>query len=945
MKKKNNKNIAFIIAIILLIVVAIGYILNNKLTVTDKFQTSNELNTNLMGAAKIKSITNWKDRINSYASRLGRYANGKEEQKWLWKDTKNEYKDLYCVQSGSSHSTSYDVYDLYNISEAQVTKYFGDEAHYKHFMWILENMYQSNISDSKQKEYMETQLLNKLGTNAKTQYDAMPSELNEFYKRAEVTPNGNNITFNLYKYNSSAGKSLKTTNTVTLNGRENFIRTIQNYVLLHHVKQNNKDGNFGASPLNGNGDITLDLRTYKDDGSTISENIVNDTNSKKFAHALIKYLEEGYDSKSYNINKYKNFSDSYDGNVKIDKSKAAYDSKNYRIGPFSITNKYGFDVNIKVKIGDTDLKNYKIVDANGKEINLSSSSTSSKNFYVKFDNDIRTGTSDQQLRVDYSVDYGDVPTATLFVPTGSGDKPQTLINISRKHIVKNGKWVETVEGVKPDIALKKYITQINGVDVEKRLERIDTSTISNNNNATYYMNKTPISLNVGDTVTYVIQLFNEGNIDGTASMITDYLPNGLEVKRVYGDNKDAEYYLVYEYVSDRAINITNPYETKIKAFNGENGTEFEAKSQKIYVECKVVERYSGIYTNIAEISEYDLATGEDIDSSAVNWKLPSGRFTEYQNSFMRDYITDRNSDEWKDYCNNQSSLLDGGTHAFVGQEDDDDFEKIKVNSFDLALTKSIAWKYDENGEKVPLTTEKGEKTKLDIEGKADIIKGTAHDLKYNMNKDAAGVAIGDKVVSRIRVYNEGLVDGIVKEITDYMPEGLRFLEQETINENTNKYNYTYDEDKNILKIGINGETGVTIAGLTEENELSPIEINIVCEVTDKANGILFNSAAITQYGYMNGTDYIAADKENVDIDSYQTISSSMELKNSHKSKWNNKNAEELSNIYKSELHVQDDDDVDCVKVEYKPLFDLALRKNIYKVERKLRSKSIFSCRL
>ena len=49
-----------------------------------------------------------------------------------------------------------------------------------------------------------------------------------------------------------------------------------------------------------------------------------------------------------------------------------------------------------------------------------------------------------------------------------------------------------------------------------------------------------------------------------------------------------------------------------------------------------------------------------------------------------------------------------------------------------------------------------------------------------------------------------------------------------------------------------------------------MEIKLVCKVTDKASGMMYNSAAITNYGYEdNSGTYIETKLKNIDIDSYE----------------------------------------------------------------------------
>ena len=925
-KNKLIKNSISIISVFILLV--LSYMFFGKIYFQSKLATYDVTTKSMGDGTKLFTDDTWKDHVLSYASRLGRkLKDGTEEQKWLFSDTKNEYKNLYCVQSGKSHAESYDAYDVYNLTENQIKTYFYGEALYNHFLWVIENMYLLDMDDSEINE----QFFNKLETidpDVRSTFDNMENELNTLFDNAGLKrqDDTSNYIFNLYK------RGKLTNETATIDSRENLIKTIQNYVLLQYVVQ--KSGQPGESILDRDGNLNTKLRTYSNNASQKKDEF-NDSNSKystKFVKDLANYLINGYNKENYNSNKYRNFNSSnYDGKVNIDKSEAKYNVSEYKVGPFKITNKYGFSVNVKdVKIANA--QSYKIVDENGDDFDLSSINENAKAFYIKFENDVRGEDSNQSISVNFEIDYGEVPTAQIFVPTVYNKEAayQIVMNIDRTHRVDTDTWNEVIEGIKPDIALKKYIYQVNGNDVEPRLGDIDTSTIAQEHNATYNMNKTPIETNLGDTVTYVIQLFNEGNIDGRAKEIVDYLPDGLEVNRVYGNNKDVS----IKYINNKkAICFENPYTEYIQAYNGEDGEELKNKSQKIYVECKVKSAYTGIYTNVAEILTYDLANGADIDSQGKNWILyDKSEYDKWNNP------SNRQLDMWKNYSNNQDTYLDGGMHPFKGQEDDDDFEKIKVNYLDLALTKSIAWKYNSNGDLEELTTDEVGKTKLDITGQEDVVNSTKHDLTYTMNKNAAEVYIGDKVVSRIKIFNEGKIDGIVKEVTDYLPDGLEFLEDETRQLNGEIYTYEYDTTNNNVTIRVSDTNGKTLTSYKESTQdPDSMEIKLVCKVTDKASGMMYNSAAITNYGYEdNSGTYIETKLKNIDIDSYEKTNRN-DLRTKHIKRYDaQKNSEDssINNFYskdKSMLQVEDDDDVDAIKVDYVPVLDLALRKFISEV--------------
>ena len=894
-----------------------AYIANEK----EALSGANIDHTNSSG-----TISNWKYRIDSRAARIGRLINNKEQQKWLFQDTENEYKNLYCIQTGNSQAAVYNIYDLYSFSDdtAKINQYFGNRDTYNHFMWILENMYLVNQSQDA-KSYMENNLINKIGgdiEDTRRKYEGMVEELQGLYSRAGVSGDGSTNYFTIYHYN---GKTRVATNSkYAIEGRENFIQVVQNYLLLSYTLQ--RSNSYGTRTIDDNGNITLNLRTYSDNGTAMKEVIGNDKLSKQFAHKLLSYLTYGYNSSTYNINKYKNFENDAYVNTTINKENAKFNNNSRAIGPFTVNNKYGFGINLtNVSYGAKQFSSdeYRIVDAFGNTINLSDA-TDGRDFYIELTTDFsRNGK--ETINVSWNIDFGEVPDAKIFIPT-TGTTTQVMLDIERTHRTKSGNWNEVIENYQADIALKKYIYSVNGNNVADRLGSIDLTNLKNNgtpHNATYNMNKTPINVNIGDTVTYAIRLFNEGEVDGTASKITDQLPNYLTFVKAY--NSNGEVLEVEQYNYGRDVIITTKLDN-MKAFSMDDSEEsFKEKSQIIYVDCKVVANINNqkVYTNIAEISEYKFEYGADIDSNATNWSIGT---------------TDRNSDDWINYTNNQNDWLDGEKHSFVGQEDDDDFDKIKVNNIDLALTKRIEGKLNGDGSETYLVPEGTaiDKTRVEISGYEAVKNGSANDLTYNMNKKPAIVSRGDKLVTVLTVYNEGSIDGVVKQITDYLPAGLNYNDEETRKLNDSSIEFEYNKDSKYLFIKINGDTGITLKNINEyDNDVDKFEIKIVTDVDSSANGRLYNSAQITDYGYVsNDGTYYQAYGPGVDKDSMGATEGSV-VRNKHKTGYSDAEITErdLTQINKNDLQHEDDDDVDAVEVLYNPDFDLSLRKYVYKVQK------------
>lgn len=151
----------------------------------------------------------------------------------------------------------------------------------------------------------------------------------------------------------------------------------------------------------------------------------------------------------------------------------------------------------------------------------------------------------------------------------------------------------------------------------------------------------------------------------------------------------------------------------------------------------------------------------------------------------------------------------------VDQYSKSDNTNISYNApkkFDLALTKEIAQIYRYNGSEFlrvyDSTTTKEKDTGTD---KSDNIvyekrlksyntgyitdKNNAY---YNMNKTPVTVLPGDIIRYKITVYNEGKVNGIVYDITDYLPKGLELVKNAGIATNSGDYTAwgyaTTDED-------------------------------------------------------------------------------------------------------------------------------------------------------
>ena len=440
-----------------------------------------------------------------------------------------------------------------------------------------------------------------------------------------------------------------------------------------------------------------------------------------------------------------------------------------------------------------------------------------------------------------------------------------------------------------DLALRKFITNIND-ESYNREPVVDTSTIATTGTATYKHTKTPLSVQVGDIVTYTIRVYNEGEKDGYVSEITDYLPEWLDF--LPEDSLNQEYLWKQDANNTRKIttDITakesatgeNKYSNRenkqlLKAFDGGDKLDYI----DVQIKCKVNEKaqVKQLITNIAEISGMQDENGEDVktdrDSTKANVNLPD----------------DKDLPNYKGNESNKNDLADKD-YYYKGQEDDDDFEKLIVENFDLALRKFIVSVNDEelkNSDGTYVREPVVDTSKL---GTTDENGKTITTATYNHPKTPVQVKKGDIITYTIRIYNEGTLAGFANEITDNIPDGLEFIEDSSINKSyawelkDGKLVTTYLSDSNINNV-INPVTELEDGTKTLSYKDVKVQFKVVAEPSKYAGETITNWAEIQE-------------DSNNDIDSTP----------------GNNNKEE------------DDIDYEPVQLTY---FDLALRKFITKV--------------
>ena len=423
-----------------------------------------------------------------------------------------------------------------------------------------------------------------------------------------------------------------------------------------------------------------------------------------------------------------------------------------------------------------------------------------------------------------------------------------------------------------DLALRKFISEVDGTQYN-RAPNVDLSGLESGTTAIYNHTKDPVLVKRNSVVIYTIRVYNEGEINGYAEEVTDYLPEGLEFLPEYEIN------IQYEWqVSEDGRIVTTDYlsseketedrQNEIQAFDGQT-----LDYKEVQIACQVKDNVESNVklTNLAEITQ---DSDEDRDSTPDNVEIPGD---EELPGYKDDEIE-------KDYV--------------PGQEDDDDFEKVIIQDFDLALRKFI--------------------TKVDEEDVTTRIPEVSYDreedqITYNHTKDPVEVITGNVVEYTIRVYNEGDIAGYAEEIADDIPDGLRYLPENATNV---EYRWVmYDEEGNVTE---NVEEAVEIRTDYLSKEQGESRLN-----GEENPNLLqaFDSNAEIGQGNPDYRDIKVAFEVIEPNESDRIIVNAAQI--TEDSDENGNPVEDIDSIPDEWNEGEDDQDREYIKLTY---FDLALRK-------------------
>ncbi len=512
--------------------------------------------------------------------------------------------------------------------------------------------------------------------------------------------------------------------------------------------------------------------------------------------------------------------------------------------------------------------------------------------YCEFDGIITITVTKKKENDEYKIDkvtYKVTDSDGNDITEETGDKVNVYLN-------SDGNIYAKVKNYQFDLKLIKRIVKVNDKEVKERLLNVDVSKLNKKGEdgkvvttADYKMTKDPVLVKNGDIVTYTFRVYNEGYVDGYASEITEDIPEGLEFiwSDKIGENlkndttlteaekKAIEFNqsMLWKYTDTSLKTISTTYLSKdngedklIKAFGENDGNKtaenLDYKEVSVMLKVTAKNSFDGILRNEAEISEDTDSKGEDVD--------------------------DRDSDTEKWGKENSDKYYDDDKKWPTYKEDDECYDNIKLQYFDLALRKFITAVEDEAvTSRIPVVTYKDEK------------------IVYTHPKNPLTVKVGDVVTYTIRVFNEGKIDGYAEKVTDDIPEYLEYLPNHKINK---EYRWVM-EDKE----------GKTVEKASQANKVTTDYLSSAQEKETKRDNLLkaFDSSkeiSETNPDYRdlkiafkvkdpNSNTYIITNHAQISEDSDDDIDSTPD-------EWN---------------EGEDDQDVEHVKVQY---FDLALRKYV-----------------
>lgn len=910
-----NKKIGVIIAVIAVVAFLLSYIISYANSNETLYVNLTRLNTNGIGYGI------------GDAGQISGGTQGPVSSAVIWNLTTHDangsvsaaQRNLYCIRAnygatwedqnagGPNKVLAYNLsYDMQRDRQTLLNKIvdkgtdvddiiktlLSESGYYRELLWILDNSYIEGTTN-------KTEFLKSIGIKYNSEIDAYEYVPITGYDYSDYV-SGNSSMFGYSEDHLLTDADIKAVQRAAIWYYTNYMQDQTYYAAFDNTSK-------------------TDWLTITTDGSTYQQladyNKTTGEGTERFEQAQILY-HYLIDAASNNKTLYSSANNyTTEGTVNINTTGLTQNTNgkykltikevgsNYVVGPIKVeqsgTIQYG-DVSFKVTNQSGTSINYTFTDENGTTLGTTDVKTlfgRDGGFYITVSKE-----SAETVNVALSITRTATKKTLWLKGTESTDKieldnEQPIVEVTRGNETISAEF-EAEKIKKFDLALRKFITQINETSITARIPNIDLSGLKNGTTAIYNHRKDPVVVQDKDVVTYTLRIYNEGEKAGFATEIVDQLPTGLiratsqsstVVSKDKNGNTKNTYTLEYEASTNKIIlKMTNIDSAKSLAAYTTGNLDWET----IEIKCQVAQTPDTankiVLTNVAWISgAYDSEDKTQITTKGQD------RDSEPQ---TRPNVT---KDNMQDYKGNNSNTEDltKTDYFYKGEQDDDDFEKLVINpvkkKFDLELVKFIAAvskdaKIDD-GEY--LTDTKNADGIYDRAPKISIVKDQdSEDRRIHCdwnpsNKTPLVVEPGDYVLYDIRVYNAGEVDGYASLIRDHLPVGLEFVETtdkdasyygiwdiETITDSngderqiistTNlakgqgeEYGTSLGEEKytaNLLKaLDADGEV---VDGETRNPDYR--DVQVLCRVKENAqsNGVLVNYAQISADTDKNGNE-------------------------------------------------------------------------------------------
>ena len=329
-----------------------------------------------------------------------------------------------------------------------------------------------------------------------------------------------------------------------------------------------------------------------------------------------------------------------------------------------------------------------------------------------------------------------------------------------------------IEGKQFDLSLQKFISSVNG-EKQDREPKVDTEPLKNGaDDAKYTASKNPIGVETGDIVTFTLRVYNEGEIDGYAEEVTDYIPEGLGFLVNYNTNFDNRWAISGDSDSMKLSEIKNgTNNVKLSDFTDvESLNDVEVVLGRSKITSTALASSSTSENNL--IKKFDGGDKLSYKDIQVSFIVVTEDEVTLKNiaAITKESDKDRNpvdTDRGPGRDSTPADDIDPDKYT-TGNEDDDDYDVLKTDKkkFDLALQKFITALNEE-----------------EVKDREPVPSFSNGKFSYtHKNAEPLYVGNGDLVTYTLRVYNEGEIDGYAAEVKDDIPTGLVFVPDDEVNQ-------------------------------------------------------------------------------------------------------------------------------------------------------------------